>query len=641
MAGGFAALGIADFFADAINAAGDLGETVSKTGQILGEEALPGLEAWAEGAADAFGQSKQLALDGASTFAIFGKSAGLAGDDLVGFSTDLTELSADFASFFNTSPEEAIQAIGAALRGESEPIRRYGILLDDATLRQRAFTLGITDSIKTALTPQQRVLAAQAEIMAQSADAQGDFARTSDGLANQQRILQANLANVTAEIGERLLPVVVDFVTFLNDDAIPVVEDFLDVLSGDQDFNLGQAIEDEFPVEADSPLGRFAAFFNQTWDAILMRENDIRAGAERMGLSYDEMHTRVIEAMDRLGIDHGAAINLILADQQRLATATPIGQFVAENLGGSNHLVDQAAGEMADGIPEAMQDALDEGAAIARQTPGALANELRASIEDYDKALEELTVVAENSVSDLAERQKIEGILASQELTDALNSDSTRTRLLAQDLVQDLVSDYELLAPGAMDAGELVNPSLRSGVMSNIELATAAGEAIVNAAGQGLVDLGPSAYIWGRSLTANFIAGMQSLLPKVKQTSISLGDAAATGIRLKSPAEEGPLSEPADKWGATLGQMFAEGMLRSIPGIHGASLAMAGAAILQGGFGTPNFGAASVAPVGGAPLGGNTINVNLLDRMEVRSPRDIGDGLRILEERGHIGTTRR
>ena len=188
-----------------IDAASDIAETQSKIGAIFGDSA-DAVRAFAETSAESFGQSTQAALDAAATFATFGKGAGLAGDDLVGFSSQLTTLASDLASFSNTSPEQAIEAIGAALRGESEPIRAYGILLDDATLKARALALGIYDGTDS-LTQQQRVLAAQAEILAQTSDAQGDFARTSEGLANQQRILSARLDNLRATLGSALLPV--------------------------------------------------------------------------------------------------------------------------------------------------------------------------------------------------------------------------------------------------------------------------------------------------------------------------------------------------------------------------------------------------------------------------------------------------
>ena len=203
------------YMGDAVAAASDMGETVSKTGVLFGDSSDTVL-AWSENAAQAFGQSKQQALDAASTFATFGKAAGLAGDDLVNFSTDFVGLSSDLASFNNTTPEQAIEAIGAALRGESEPLRAYGVLLDDASMRQKALELGIISTTKEALTPQQKVLAAQALIYEQTSAAQGDFARTSGGLANQQRILDAQMTNLKTTVGEALLPAMLALTSGLN-----------------------------------------------------------------------------------------------------------------------------------------------------------------------------------------------------------------------------------------------------------------------------------------------------------------------------------------------------------------------------------------------------------------------------------------
>lgn len=203
------------FGADSVGAASDLNETLSKSEVLFGDNAKS-VQKWADNAALAFGQSKQQALDAAATFATFGKAAGLTGQDLESFATDFVGLSSDLASFNNTTPEQAIQAIGAALRGESEPLRAYGVLLDDASMRQKALELGIIDNIKNALTPQQKVLAAQALIYEQTSAAQGDFARTSDGLANQQRILDAQMENLKATIGQALLPVVLALVSTFN-----------------------------------------------------------------------------------------------------------------------------------------------------------------------------------------------------------------------------------------------------------------------------------------------------------------------------------------------------------------------------------------------------------------------------------------
>jgi hypothetical protein len=189
--------------APAIRAASDFQEATSKVNVVFGR-ASKSVKDFANDAARNLGQSKQAVLDAAGTFGTFGKAAGLAGDDLSTFTTDFVTLSTDLASFNNTSPEEAVLAIGAALRGESEPLRRYGVLLNDAVLKQEAMTLGIYDG-KGALTAQQKVLAAQAAIYKQTNDAQGDFMRTSDGLANSQRTLKATLDDVKVSIGQAFL----------------------------------------------------------------------------------------------------------------------------------------------------------------------------------------------------------------------------------------------------------------------------------------------------------------------------------------------------------------------------------------------------------------------------------------------------
>lgn len=206
-----------------INAASDFQEAQTAVEAVFGN-ASQTVNKFAADAATAFGLSKNAALDGAKTFGIFGNSAGLAGEQNAKFSTDLLALAADLASFNNTTVDEAITALGAGLRGESEPLRRFGVLLDDATLRQEAFAQGIISSTSQALTPQQRVLAANAVIFKQTATQQGDFAKTSGGLANQQRILKASLENVAISLGTIFLPLAVKFVGFLNTTMIPILE---------------------------------------------------------------------------------------------------------------------------------------------------------------------------------------------------------------------------------------------------------------------------------------------------------------------------------------------------------------------------------------------------------------------------------
>ena len=211
-----AAIGaITQVIGPAIKAASDFEEATSKVNIIFGK-ASKSVKDFADTAATSLGQSKQSVLDAAGAFGTFGKAAGLAGEDLALFTTDFVTLSTDLASFNNTSPEEAVQAIGAALRGESEPLRRFGVLLNDATLKNEAMRLGIYKG-SGALTAQQKILAAQSAIYKQTGDAQGDFARTADGLANSQRTLSALFKNFQIQLGQQLLPATTNFVNDLID----------------------------------------------------------------------------------------------------------------------------------------------------------------------------------------------------------------------------------------------------------------------------------------------------------------------------------------------------------------------------------------------------------------------------------------
>jgi hypothetical protein len=208
----------------AAQAASNFNETINKSNVIFGD-AAKSVQQFASTAATSLGQSKQAALDAAATFGVFGKAAGKTGEDLAGFSTQMVQLTSDLASFHNANPADVALALGAALRGESEPIRKYGVLLNDAALKAEAMSMGIYNG-KGALEQSAKVLAAQSLILKQTGDAQGDFARTSGGLANQQRILKAKIDDAVVAIGnafipvmEAVLPLLTNFATFVGDNA--------------------------------------------------------------------------------------------------------------------------------------------------------------------------------------------------------------------------------------------------------------------------------------------------------------------------------------------------------------------------------------------------------------------------------------
>ena len=260
--GAAAAAGLAVVGKASIDAASTLEETNSKIEAIFGKESGDKIKAWSDDASKSIGQSKTAALNASADFAIFGKSAGMAGDDLVKFSQDNTKLSSDLASFFDSTPAEAATAISAALRGESEPIRKYGVLINDAALKQAYFE-ETGEEVKGTLTGQQRVIAANKLIWEQTADAQDDFTRTSDGLANSQRTLTATLDDVKANIGEGLLPAITEIVQAIGPLAQQLQEPLKEIAGV-----IGEQLSDAF--KAIGPLlGPFAEALTSLGGSVL------------------------------------------------------------------------------------------------------------------------------------------------------------------------------------------------------------------------------------------------------------------------------------------------------------------------------------------------------------------------------------
>lgn len=189
----------------AVNTFSQLQDATGAASVVFGEN-MSAIIDQAENAGETLGMTQAQVIDAANTFGTYGKAAGLSGKELAGFSTEMTALAGDMASFKGTSPEQAIEAIGAALRGEAEPIRAYGVMMDDASLKAEAMKQGLISTTKEALTPQQKSLAAYGLILAQTTDAQGDFARTADSAANVQKRLESATTNLVAQVGGLLEP---------------------------------------------------------------------------------------------------------------------------------------------------------------------------------------------------------------------------------------------------------------------------------------------------------------------------------------------------------------------------------------------------------------------------------------------------
>jgi hypothetical protein len=131
-------------------------------------------------------------------------------------SKGLTQLAYDMASFYNLRPEEAFDKLRAGITGETEPLKRLGILVDEATTKTYAYASGLKKTGE-ALSQQDKVLARYGSIMKQTSDAQGDLARTMNSPANQLRVLKSRTEELQTTLGMAFLPTLSSITGGLSD----------------------------------------------------------------------------------------------------------------------------------------------------------------------------------------------------------------------------------------------------------------------------------------------------------------------------------------------------------------------------------------------------------------------------------------
>jgi hypothetical protein len=203
-AGAFVASKVVSFAKDSIAAFSDLEESMNAVRVSFGEGAGAILD-FGETAAEQVGlsnaQFNQLSVTTGALLSNFIEDEKAAAEETI----NLTKRAADMASVFNTSVPDALGAVQAALRGETEPIRRFGVLLDDASIRARAVELGLAATTKE-VDRQAKGLAALDLVYEQTEKTAGDFSNTQDSLANKQKILGARFEDTKAAIGEALAP---------------------------------------------------------------------------------------------------------------------------------------------------------------------------------------------------------------------------------------------------------------------------------------------------------------------------------------------------------------------------------------------------------------------------------------------------
>lgn len=189
----------------AYDAASDLQQSAGAVESVFKDQSDTIIAA-SKTAADAVGLSTSSYQNLGTVLGAQLKNIGMPMDEVAGQTTDLISLGADLAATFGGETSDAVSAVSALLRGERDPIERYGVSIKQADINARMAADGLTglsgDAAKAAET--QTVLAMLAE---QTSGAMGQFARETDSAAGSQQIANAQWENARAELGERLLPI--------------------------------------------------------------------------------------------------------------------------------------------------------------------------------------------------------------------------------------------------------------------------------------------------------------------------------------------------------------------------------------------------------------------------------------------------
>ena len=195
---------IGAFVKASIKAAGDADEAWSKFEAVFKDQAIA-TKAWALDFANAVGRSTSDVAKWLSTLQDTFVPMGLARDKAADLSQSLVALAVDLGSFNDIADEEVIESFQSALVGNTETVRKFGIVINETNTKQEAYISGIAET-GSKLTEQQKILARYNLILAGTQDAQGDVERTSDSLNNRTKAMNASWKNFTETLGKKFVP---------------------------------------------------------------------------------------------------------------------------------------------------------------------------------------------------------------------------------------------------------------------------------------------------------------------------------------------------------------------------------------------------------------------------------------------------
>lgn len=194
------------FVTSSVSQAADLEQSVGAVETVF-KGSSDQMLSWSKSAATAVGLTQNEYNELGTLIGTQLKNGGTSMDELAGKTNDLIGVGADLSSMFGGTTADAVDALSSALKGERDPIERYGVSLNQASIDAKAAELGF-DKVGGSLSQQANQAATLALIMQQTADAHGNFGKEADTLSHKQQVLNAMWENGKTQIGQAFLPAV-------------------------------------------------------------------------------------------------------------------------------------------------------------------------------------------------------------------------------------------------------------------------------------------------------------------------------------------------------------------------------------------------------------------------------------------------
>lgn len=201
--------------AAAVKFASDYQESINKV-DVAFKSSSTGVKEFSKSSLESFGIAEGTALDMAAAYGDMGTSMGLTTGQAAKMSTSLVGLAGDLASFKNISIDIANTAISAIFTGETESLKKLGIVMTELNLKQFALNSGIKKNYEQ-MTQAEKVQLRYNYILSVTKNSQGDFERTQGGAANQTRIFTESLKQVGQQLGAVILPLFTQVITAVNE----------------------------------------------------------------------------------------------------------------------------------------------------------------------------------------------------------------------------------------------------------------------------------------------------------------------------------------------------------------------------------------------------------------------------------------